>query len=1281
MHHYKNWMESDPGATNANAQVDEEPKTLPSDMKGDDTTHVMEGPKGDVATRSQHIDLAAGPDDDLHDADDKASRPNRSLTPTPPDHLAEDMPDEANYNDLLPAIDGLFRLLVLYSEKNSGGLVDKIIIAQESVKALVDKLMPGAYRSITKIDFAALDHIHMKITGLYGSKSEIVKFLCDTGTVSEDTAELLLLSDEARRSSQHELRSGIYLLVRPTLNSSLTTTTSPPVVYVIYWPEDTTWDDSATGAVRRNRVSFMRYLTRLSDQICALISLEHSASLVWKDFDSDEAHKDDASDGEGCDSEDDNEDRSFRFEVAKTVEQGESATVHDGFEFHHQLITAGSPTTNTRSTSTTPETILLAGQTRTGFMTAKLLPRKQDREHIREPWPPLKLAHELKSRKVMLSDTIDESAMDVLVTHGGLATRMPTVCNSYRAELSRLSDLNQSMLQEAKRDTREKIASMRRLLERDVKLEILAKLQGEYPTLKLTFEGKEDQGIDEDSVMVDGDSYLNRLCNAYPEVKSLYDAAQKNIDVRFIKMDKFASAKKRFIRARSAIRHLDRSIKGEQRRVLIASILSDKETKPLKEDKKPIGLFPRLLSAVLFVGNEKQPVEHTKGPDDFSTEKPDTDFFNYVAQSVQGEPQLIEAAEELYRLARTWAEQTLSSLSLTFVDQITQSWECRCDEAAKLDISQRGVRERLQAFHSFRDKVKAELVPQGSKSDFVLLSAQKTGHEIAVRGYPIDHSLPLIEYTLWPLELTENDNQELLENPQHIPAPQTPHHPTRFELPVDNQIRHVQLLRSESLLLVVDTLTETLVWLGPQYKISALQPIKRLTLGHQYIVAVDEKIRLVAFVKTNDGQCILHVFVMDETLSSLNGRSSQVNLSPWYGDGPPAIRTATFFPGEEELCIVEHSGRARVYSFLSRGFRPATIQLPAFDYVQSTHDASALLVIQPPNGDILPLLVYHRSCFGTGTNGHGISLNLPARFAGSTDFSTTSFSQQNISLMALLPLKGAIGSVSVQISRPEAEFQLRTKGERSGPSTSVVQTQHNSLIDCFSEVWGRYPVVSAIKRETISAEGRQQEAVTFVTDNNQAPFKRYFKGIVRDFERFSRKPTQRRLDNILVHSVSFHDVDWDGDDCSIYRVGEWLVELFCLIPIHIAIARENRFMPLKDGIVDHRLEQQLLGAEVTQIIDALSLGWYESIFNTYLSTKPVKVVSSMGEQSVGKSYSLNHLIDSSFAGSAIRTTEGVWLSVCPTKDLLVVALDFEGDTLVGLLVSAFPYVLSRCALH
>jgi len=50
----------------------------------------------------------------------------------------------------------------------------------------------------------------------------------------------------------------------------------------------------------------------------------------------------------------------------------------------------------------------------------------------------------------------------------------------------------------------------------------------------------------------------------------------------------------------------------------------------------------------------------------------------------------------------------------------------------------------------------------------------------------------------------------------------------------------------------------------------------------------------------------------------------------------------------------------------------------------------------------------------------------------------------------------------------------------------------------------------------------------------------------------------------------------------------------------------------------------------------------------------------LGEQSVGKSYALNHLMDTSFAGSAMRCTEGVWLSATPTRNALIVAMDFEG---------------------
>jgi hypothetical protein len=72
--------------------------------------------------------------------------------------------------------------------------------------------------------------------------------------------------------------------------------------------------------------------------------------------------------------------------------------------------------------------------------------------------------------------------------------------------------------------------------------------------------------------------------------------------------------------------------------------------------------------------------------------------------------------------------------------------------------------------------------------------------------------------------------------------------------------------------------------------------------------------------------------------------------------------------------------------------------------------------------------------------------------------------------------------------------------------------------------------------------------------------------------------------------------DWP---VSRFRAGEWLADLLCLIPIHIAIVHENKFVPLKDGVVSAELEKSLLGAEVNKIVDSLSLGWYESILQSY----------------------------------------------------------------------------------
>lgn len=65
-----------------------------------------------------------------------------------------------------------------------------------------------------------------------------------------------------------------------------------------------------------------RYLTKVTDQVVALISEEHVNTLVWRD---------EAEDGVVEDSEDDS-DRLFSFQVAKTNEQEENVVMRPGFK-------------------------------------------------------------------------------------------------------------------------------------------------------------------------------------------------------------------------------------------------------------------------------------------------------------------------------------------------------------------------------------------------------------------------------------------------------------------------------------------------------------------------------------------------------------------------------------------------------------------------------------------------------------------------------------------------------------------------------------------------------------------------------------------------------------------------------------------------------------------------------------------------------------------------------------------------------------------------------------
>jgi hypothetical protein len=365
--------------------------------------------------------------------------------------------------------------------------------------------------------------------------------------------------------------------------------------------------------------------------------------------------------------------------------------------------------------------------------------------------------------------------------------------------------------------------------------------------------------------------------------------------------------------------------------------------------------------------------------------------------------------------------------------------------------------------------------------------------------------------------------------------------------------------------------------------------------------------------------------------------------------------------------------------------------------VLASPDGSCFFSVTHSEGHSI-LRAYHWSNFGS-TNGIVVDLDdLPT-----SNCAITSFLKTSTHFVALVPDTEQIRSVSLNITRKVTELSFQEKSSVQSSSQRPVDTNitvHNSLLNCHADVWNKFPVVPAIRRCIITASTDiQPKSFLFVTEQDHQAFLPYWKNLITQFERRTRKPTENELSSIHAQALSQEELSSRiPGTISTLRAGEWLVNLLCLIPIHIAIARDNRFVPLKDGVFSANMEHSLLGAQVETIVDNISFGWYESIFRSYMSnkvwsssspmTEPISHILMLsrsklshrwvswlvfpcsngilhvppfpGEQSVGKSFALNHFVDASFAGSAMRTTEGVWMSVTPTADALIVAMDFEG---------------------
>ncbi|KAI6027003.1 hypothetical protein EDC04DRAFT_213271 [Pisolithus marmoratus] len=597
----------------------------------------------------------------------------RSDTPTNPVKIygmgTDDLPvDPFDSRDLARSIPGLYRILDLVTEQGSGGLVDKIIISQNSLKQFINTISPGAYASMTKVNFKMLDQSTIKPVGIYGSKEEIVRFLLKL-RVADDTIATRLLSEPRVTEAHPTLRSGLYIL-RTTIDEP----NGSEHIYVIHWPEQNTWDDSAPSQVRRNRVAFMRYLTRMCDQIVALVSPDHARRMVWTEL--------------GEDDEDDEGDRIIKCVVQRTTEQEESVQVREGFKIVSPHISQGEPSECGEQCSMKP--FLLLGETAQGFMTVQHQPSRRAVELFEgRLFSEIQLQNYLTSDSLYLSEALNGRGLQILV-HVGLEKRFSQECAEWKHQSKAIRERYKKIFDDRFRTARDELAKLAESLNSAVRNAVIDAVVALYPfvdkqALQYTGTCTEDPPVS-----------FSQIVDAHPEADGLF---QHNIQEYSVISDpEFRVMKEQLclvVELMPRTKHLDSKIRdpiwqaarhgGFQEAQSTTKSLSANSPGMLKMLSD---FWQKLKKSFVNPQTDTPSIECIlEEAQEAALKVTDSEFFRIVAEKkrVQRSPPLAQLAEKARLKAKSYLQRTMPHVVRKVVWSIREVQEKNCHAHIKTE--------------------------------------------------------------------------------------------------------------------------------------------------------------------------------------------------------------------------------------------------------------------------------------------------------------------------------------------------------------------------------------------------------------------------------------------------------------------------------------------------------------------------------------------------------------------------------------------------------------------
>jgi hypothetical protein len=241
----------------------------------------------------------------------------------------------------------------------------------------------------------------------------------------------------------------------------------------------------------------------------------------------------------------------------------------------------------------------------------------------------------------------------------------------------------------------------------------------------------------------------------------------------------------------------------------------------------------------------------------------------------------------------------------------------------------------------------------------------------------------------------------------------------------------------------------------------------------------------------------------------------------------------------------------------------------------SSPDGKCLIVHLKSRGTVI-IRLFHLSSLEPP---QGIEVLWPEQISSLSSLTVSSIDNRSIPHLIFLDLSNnSCTSLLLQITQRSTEFDLRIDHCQDHDHDKHKKTVHNSLIDCHAQLWNLFPIGITSEAEAMVSTKRHPNSIKFVSSTSPSCFGPYFSSLIREFEIKSRK----RIVNQIHVATS---TDWDPTEVysniSEFQVGEWLMNLLCLIPILLATTNSRGFRPRKDGILPPLKED--LGASVLEI--------------------------------------------------------------------------------------------------